>query len=360
MKNKLYSILGVILLSGCNLTQFNSTANSNVYQEAKIIDYKKIKLKPSKEDKIFIREYTYNASDDDSKNSARKKAIQQIKILLSEEIGTYIESYLDIKKQNINNIGYKSIKQEIKSLSVAITKLKVLNEKWDGKTYYIKASVRVNEKQAIELILQNLKVKATQKDVKRLNKILAEQKKSLHEKNSKLQYINKKLISQEIINNAIKKKILNMKKQLEKYNKEEIRQKEEAKKYQTELERKKALILKLNQKSENRVEKEKQKWLDTKELLCSFATGTSKDDIEKIASVDIEKSDIAYESYYHQHHFVYNEYRNSEEYKFKLYNKFEYRVCPSKFLNNLGYNCIYFSFVDDKEIGIGGCYGEDL
>ena len=31
---------------------------------------------------LFIKEYTYNASEDDSKNSSRIKAIQQIKILL--------------------------------------------------------------------------------------------------------------------------------------------------------------------------------------------------------------------------------------------------------------------------------------
>jgi len=213
MRNKLYSILTIILLSGCTSTQVNSNINnnqSNTYQEptviSKKVNYKQIEIKPSDEDKIFTREYTYNSSEDDSKNSSRKKAIHQIKILLTEEIGTHIESYLEIKKKNINGTSYKSIRQEIQSLSAGITKVKVLKEKWNGKTYYIKASVRVNEKRTMELLLQAIKAKSSQKDVKRLNKILAEQKNLLSQQNSKVQSINKKLISQEILNEARKMK----------------------------------------------------------------------------------------------------------------------------------------------------------
>ena len=43
------------------------------------------------QEKTFIREYVYNASEDDSRNSARKKALGQVKALLLEEVGIYVE-----------------------------------------------------------------------------------------------------------------------------------------------------------------------------------------------------------------------------------------------------------------------------
>ncbi len=372
MQNKLYLILIVTFLSGCVSTHINpSIQNENtsntVYQEetteSKKINYKHIEIKPSNDDKILTREYTYNSSEDDSKNSSRKKAIQQIKILLTEEIGTHIENYLEIKDKDINGVTYQSIKQEIQSLSAGITKVKVLKEKWNGKTYYIKASVRVNEQKTMEILLQSIKAKSSQKDVKRLNKILAEQKKLLNQQNSQVDAINKKLISQEIINEARKNEVTNMKKELVKYNKEELKQKKEEKKYKTELERKKALIKKLNNKSKNKVAKQKQNWLNTKELLCSFEIGTNKNDIEEITNNKIYKmSNSEYKYEYNNYTYKYNfnyykpkESRNSENYYLKMDKIYHYRNCPTGFINNLGYNCIYFNLENNQMTQRGGC-----
>lgn len=236
-----------------------------------MIDYKQITIKPSKNDKIFTRTYTYRASEDDSKNNARVKAIAQIKILLTQEIGTHIESYLEIKKKNINGVYYKYVKQEIQNLSAGITKVKVLQEKWNGKTYYIKANVRVNEKRTMELLLQSIKARSSQKDVKRLNKILAEQKNLLNKQDSKVQSINKKLISQEIINEAINNEVLNMKKKLIEYNEQEIAQNKEAKKQLSELEKIKAKI----RQSKQKIQKEGKK-------ACLMEVGMTKKNIEGI------------------------------------------------------------------------------
>jgi len=247
--------------------------------------YENIKIQPTSQDKIFIREYTYLASENDSKNSSRRKAIEELKLLLSQEVGTHIENYLEIEEKNVNGVTYTSINSEIKSLSSSITKLKILDENWNGRKYWIKASVRINEKRTIELILEALKSKASEKDVKRLNKILAEQKRELENRSSEVSDINKKLVSQEIVNEARKNEVLKMKKELVKFQEEELLQKKEEEKYSSELERKKALIKKLNKKTKNKVEKMKKEWLAKVELLCSFDIGTSKKDIEEIAGV---------------------------------------------------------------------------
>jgi len=40
--------------------------------------------------KTFIKEYTYQAGDEDSKNSCRVIALREVKRLLLEELGTYL------------------------------------------------------------------------------------------------------------------------------------------------------------------------------------------------------------------------------------------------------------------------------
>jgi len=256
----------IILFIGCGAKKIeNIKVSENYSQDFK---YEQIEIKPSADDKIFIREYTYRSSEDDSKNSSRRKAITQLKTLLSEEVGTHIESYLEIQKQSRNGVAYKSINQEIKSLSSAITKLKILDEKWDGRKYWIKASVRINEKRTMEMLLTAIKSKANEKDIKRLNRILAEQKRELENKNYQVSRINKKLVAQEIMNEARKNEVLKMKKQLIHFQKEEIEAKKEEKRYSSELDKLRAKVRKVK----SRVQKESKK-------ACLMEKGMTKRDV---------------------------------------------------------------------------------
>jgi hypothetical protein len=89
-----------------------------------------------------------------------------------------------------------------------------------------------------------------------------------------------------------------MKEQLIEYQKEEIKQKEEEIKYSSELERKKALVRKLNKKNGTKFDKKlnslKMEWLGTKEILCSFDERTSKRDIEEISGKKLIKENYSY------------------------------------------------------------------
>ncbi|MDD3250273.1 MAG: hypothetical protein PHF23_07925, partial [Smithellaceae bacterium] len=49
------------------------------------------------ETKTFIKEYTYQASDEDSKHSCRVISLREVKRLLLEELGTYLESETEVK-----------------------------------------------------------------------------------------------------------------------------------------------------------------------------------------------------------------------------------------------------------------------
>jgi hypothetical protein len=193
-KSVLLIAIGLITISLAN-TQYLVSNNSSITPNT------------SKNSKIFTREYTYNASEDDSQNSSRNKAITQIKVLLSEEVGTHIESSFDMKETAKNGVSNQYIKSEINSLSASITKLKILDENWNGATYYIKANVEIDEEQTMILLIEAIKSKASEKDVKRLNSILKEQNGNLDKSYSKIQSLQKKLVMQEIKNQASKKEL---------------------------------------------------------------------------------------------------------------------------------------------------------
>jgi tetratricopeptide (TPR) repeat protein len=88
----------------------------------------------SAETKTFFKEYTYMASDIDSKVSSRAIALEQVKRALLEELGTYLISETEVK-------NYQLTKDQISTLTAGIVSAEVVYEKWDGRTYYLKARI---------------------------------------------------------------------------------------------------------------------------------------------------------------------------------------------------------------------------
>jgi tetratricopeptide (TPR) repeat protein len=82
----------------------------------------------------FEKEYTYQASDIDSKVSSRAIALEQVKRALLEQLGTYLISETEVK-------NYQMTKDQITTLTAGIVSAEVIEEKWDGKTYYLKAKI---------------------------------------------------------------------------------------------------------------------------------------------------------------------------------------------------------------------------
>src|SRR5450759_2813570 len=89
------------------------------------------------ETKTFVKEYNYQASEYDSKVTCRELALQQVKRLLLEEIGTYLESQTEV-------VNFKLTKDHIIILTAGIVKAEIIEEKWDGKNYWLKAKIRTD------------------------------------------------------------------------------------------------------------------------------------------------------------------------------------------------------------------------
>jgi len=91
----------------------------------------------SAEIKTFVKEYTYQASELDSKNSCKAIATEQLKRALLEELGTYLESKTVVKDNQLD-------KDEITMLTAGVVQVLVMDEKWDGKIYWLKAQVKAD------------------------------------------------------------------------------------------------------------------------------------------------------------------------------------------------------------------------
>ena len=90
--------------------------------------------------RTFVREYAYQASELDSKASCRTIALEQVKRLLLEELGTYIESQTEVR-------DFQLTKDRISTLAAGIVKVEILDEKWDGRSYFLKASLAADPDQ---------------------------------------------------------------------------------------------------------------------------------------------------------------------------------------------------------------------
>jgi tetratricopeptide (TPR) repeat protein len=84
--------------------------------------------------KTFVREYTYQASEVDTKESCQIISLKQVKRLLLEELGTYLESFTEVT-------NYQLTKDKITVLTAGIVQSNIVEEKWDGKTYWVKAKI---------------------------------------------------------------------------------------------------------------------------------------------------------------------------------------------------------------------------
>lgn len=112
----------------------------------------------------FEREYTYNASENDSKASARKAALEALKSELIEEVGVDVMSSIEnatrVEGDEVTNI----IKSSLQTFSVAMTKTEILDEKWNGEKFYIKARIEVDHDAMQQEIEKTIRVAVAKKE----------------------------------------------------------------------------------------------------------------------------------------------------------------------------------------------------
>ena len=127
-----------------------------------------------------IREYTYRAGDADSKLTCRSIALEQVKRLLLEELGTYLVSNTQIVNASLN-------KDEIVTYTAGAVVTVIIEERWNGEDYFIKAKISADADEVAKSVaamrddherkteLEQLRTQASEslKEIERLRKELA-------------------------------------------------------------------------------------------------------------------------------------------------------------------------------------------
>jgi hypothetical protein len=101
---------------------------------------------------VFEREYTYNASENDSKVSARKAAMQQLQSLVIQEVGVQVQSSFSQQEALDGDDFSRQVQANYKTFSQALTKTRILKQKWDGESFYLKAEITVDTDNLLDQI----------------------------------------------------------------------------------------------------------------------------------------------------------------------------------------------------------------
>ncbi len=91
------------------------------------------------------REYTYRASEADSKITCRAIALEQVKRLLLEELGTYLVSNTEVKNSALT-------KDEIVTYTAGTVATVVIKEGWNGEEYYLMAKISADANEVAKAI----------------------------------------------------------------------------------------------------------------------------------------------------------------------------------------------------------------
>jgi tetratricopeptide (TPR) repeat protein len=118
----------------------------------------------SAEIKTFIKEYTYQASEDDSRNSSRILALREVKRLLLEELGIYLESVTEVQ-------NFQFSKDQITTFTAGIVKTEIVDEKWDGLTYWLKSKIVADSDEVIKSINVLRKDRVKTKELESVKKL---------------------------------------------------------------------------------------------------------------------------------------------------------------------------------------------
>lgn len=148
--------------------------------------------------KTFIREYFYKGSETDSKVTSRQKALTEVKALLIEELGIYVESYVNHVVTDVNGVITKDFfTNEIKTLSTGTTETKILEERWDGYEYYIKAEIIADPEEVLRRINQTLSIRKSSEAVESLKILLQNSNSELTLRSNEVGVLKKQLTVQQ-------------------------------------------------------------------------------------------------------------------------------------------------------------------
>ncbi len=110
--------------------------------------------------KQYVRDYSYQADEFDTRYTSRIRAIDGVKRSLIEELGTYVQSVIKLHEDADGN---KMATHDMVALTAGVISTKILKEDWDRVVYYVKAGMEVDKDEvlrAIESLKKDYRIEA--------------------------------------------------------------------------------------------------------------------------------------------------------------------------------------------------------
>lgn len=160
------------------------------------------------QEEAFVRTYTYDASQRDSYESAKEAALNQLKLELLREVCSYVFSKYESSETYTETYKQQEYQQRIESKIISVTagymKVTELDDRWDGKQFWIKAKVvldKADVRNAVKAAIKDLKLDDIQRvSVEQLQHIVERQNQAIE--SLRKQYLDERRKKQllEIIN----------------------------------------------------------------------------------------------------------------------------------------------------------------
>ncbi len=96
-------------------------------------------------ERVFVKEYTYQASEADSKLTSRAIAVERAKRLVLDELGAYLTTKTVVK-------DFAIASDKIPALAAGVVRIDISDERWGGKKYYLKARIKADPDEAAKAI----------------------------------------------------------------------------------------------------------------------------------------------------------------------------------------------------------------
>ena len=113
----------------------------------------------------YVREYAYNAGENDSKATARKAALDAVKVELIQEVGVTVMSSLEKETTVRGDEAKTMIRSNLATFSVAMTKTEILDEKWDGEKFWVKVRMEVDPDTMKNQVKKSIKEETAKREV---------------------------------------------------------------------------------------------------------------------------------------------------------------------------------------------------
>jgi hypothetical protein len=152
------------------------------------------------QEKHFIEEYTYTAGDRDSKDICYDIAKTRLRATLLDKIGVYIKTETLFKTFENNGKYNQNFVENISSVSAGITKFEVIDQSWNGTTYWMKAKITIDTTALGALIVNEKKTNELDDLKKQINRIsdeldVVKSSKNINEKSLYVKSLNKQSIT---------------------------------------------------------------------------------------------------------------------------------------------------------------------